>query len=98
MPAVTISVSRYADPNSASMAAGVAVKGAAETQGFEVRVEKASEFQEPPRDHQQDHHITAGQGWNPGNHTRGGGENVGVRSQWLPGMTFSQPDWLASPI
>lgn len=49
MPAVTVSVSRYAGPNSASMAARVAVKGAAETQGFEVRVEKASEFQ----DHQE---------------------------------------------
>lgn len=49
MPAVTISVSKYAGPNSASMAERVAVKGAAETQGFEVRVEKASEFQ----DHQE---------------------------------------------
>lgn len=42
MLAVTISVSRYAGPTSASMAALVAVNGAAETQGSDIRVEKGA--------------------------------------------------------
>ncbi len=50
MLAVTISVSRYAGPTSASMAAPVsAVEGAAETQGSDIRVEKVCE----PQEHQE---------------------------------------------
>lgn len=73
----------------------------------DVRVEeKNREFQ----DHQEttSRTTTETSGPGPGHHTRGGveeGELEGggggcgeVTSQWLPGMTVSQPDWLASPI
>lgn len=95
MLAVTISVSRYAGPTSASMAALVVVNGTAETQGSDIRVEKACE----PKDHQEttSRTTTAQQVRDEAQETTtGGGRCVG--SQWLPGMTVSQPDWLASPI
>lgn len=75
MLAVTVSASRYAGPTSASMAALDAAEGAAETQGSDIRGEKACE----PQDHQEttSRTTTAGQGRSPGNHTRGRGRRWG---------------------
>lgn len=80
------------------MAAPVAaVEGAAETQGSNIRVEKVCE----PQEHQETTSRTtiAQQVRDEAQETTPGGGGVGgVRSQGLPGMTVSQPDWLASPI
>lgn len=90
---MTTSVSSYAGPTSPSMVALVAVEGKAETQGSDIRVEKDCENQ----DHQET--TTAQQVRNEAQETTPRGGRVGaVRSQWLPGMTVSQPDSLTSPI
>lgn len=67
------------------------------TQGSDIGVEKEPWTPGQPRDHQQDHHSTAGQGWSLGNHTRGEGGTWGQVSvvTWddsqparLPGLAY----------
>lgn len=74
---------------------------------------RAQEKNRELQDHQEttSRTTTETSGPGPGHHTRGeveeggleggweGGGGCGeVTSQWLPGMTVSQPDWLAWPI